>query len=347
MGSDPTAGTCCRAGDLGFRQCYTPGRNIHTPNLPPPYFLVACCLCAPSRDLQSTWHATASRESQDNFPPSPRLAPLQTLLLLPLRPQFPGCNQQSRCQGCPLRPAQPPCRVGACLGRSRALGDVYSGWLLPRKGAQQPRSVRAEGEQSWGSPTALGSPGQSHTLQGRHSTNTAPVLPQGCRQHLRSGGNHQSSKKSKPPVPTHCQPDPREPESLRLQSPGVLWAQFPWDQPRSCLLCQHSHPTAHLSKPTSTGAVPALGQGPKHGHSSQHTPCAWGSTGHPVGAVTSQPRPCTQTGHIQHLWPETPEKAPQLMMMAEPFQGAEINSTLHRSCAGRGGERRASSSRVT
>lgn len=229
------------------------------------------------------------------------------------------------------------------------------GWLLPYKGKcsgtaatlSQSRQQRegTEGTEL-GGPTASGSPGQSHALQGWHSTNTAPLMPQGCRQHLRSGGNHQSSKKSNPPCPhTAC----LTPESLGLQSPGVLWAQSPWDQPRSCLLCQHGHPSANLTKPTSRGAVPALGQGPEHGHCSHgtHTQRGWGCTGHPVGAVTSQPRPCTDTGHIQHPWPETPEKAPQLMITAEPFQGAEIDSTLHRSCAGRGGEHCASSSCVT
>lgn len=156
MGCDPTAGTCCRAGDLGFRQCYIPGRNIHTPALPPPYFLVACCLRAPSRDLQSTWHVRASRESQDNFPPSPRLAFLQTLLLLPPRPQ----QSQSGSQGCPPRLAQPlsTCRTGTCSRRSRALGDVYSEWLLPYKGncsgtaatLRADGNTKAQGEKNWG-----------------------------------------------------------------------------------------------------------------------------------------------------------------------------------------------------
>lgn len=229
--------------------------------------------------------------------------------------------------------SRPTRGVGNCSGTAATLGQ--SRWQ--REGT--------EGTEL-GGPTASGSPGQSHTLQGWHSTNTAPLLPQGCRQHLRSGGNHQSSRKSKPPCP-HATCLTPEPGSLGLQSPGILWAQSPWDQPRSCLLCQHGHPSANLPKPTSTGAVPALGQGPKHRHRCRHTPRGWDCAGHPVGAVTSQPRSCTETRHNQHPWPEISEKAPQLMIMAEPFQGVEINSTLHRSCAGRGGEHRASSSRVT
>lgn len=149
-------GPYCRAGDLGFRQCYTPESNIHAPDLPPPYFLTARCLHAPSQDLQSTWHVTASRESQDNFPPSPLLASLQTLPLLPPRPHFPGCNHRVGPRGVPRGQHNPcaTCRTGACQGRSRALGGS-----CPTRGsaqAQQPRSVRADGnakaqrEQSWG-----------------------------------------------------------------------------------------------------------------------------------------------------------------------------------------------------
>lgn len=351
-------GPCCRAGDLGFRQCYTPGRNIHTPNLPPPYFLVARCLCSPSQDLQSTWHVTASRESQDNFPPSPRLAFLQILLFLPSRPQLVGCNHRISPRGVPRGQHNPraTCRAGACQGRSRARGDAYSSpWVAPalqgdllRHSSHAQSQLQCKGTRGTElrGPTALGSPGQSHTLQGRHSTNTAPQLPLGCRQQLRSRGNHQSSKKSNPVCPhAAC----LTPESPGASGCSTEWAQSLWDQPRSCLSCLHRHPTANLTKPTSTGAVPALGQGPKHGHCSHgtHTPHGWGCTGHTVGAVTSQPQPCTEMGHIQHPWPEIPEKAPQLMIMAEPFPGAEIDPTLHRSCAGRGGEHRASSSCVT
>lgn len=52
----------CRAGDTGFRQLYTPGRDVRTADLPPSYFLVAHCLRALSRDLQARWHVTAPWE---------------------------------------------------------------------------------------------------------------------------------------------------------------------------------------------------------------------------------------------------------------------------------------------
>lgn len=236
-------------------------------------------------------------------------------------------------------------------------GGVYSGWLSPYKGSgellrhsshtrselmatRRHRGDRAGGSNSLGIPRS-----ESHPAR----------MAQHKRPHccLRDAGNTSDQGET---IRAAGNPSPRahtlpcltpEPGSLGLQSPESLWAQSPWDQSRSCLQCQHGHPTANLPKPTSTGAVPALGQGPKHRHRCRHTPRGWDCAGHPVGAVTSQPRSCTETRHNQHPWPEISEKAPQLMIMAEPFQGVEINSTLHRSCAGRGGEHRASSSRVT
>lgn len=52
-----------RAQGWGHEQFYTPGRNTRSVNFPPSYFLIAHCLHAPSRDLPSTWHVRASRES--------------------------------------------------------------------------------------------------------------------------------------------------------------------------------------------------------------------------------------------------------------------------------------------
>lgn len=241
---------------------------------------------------------------------------------------------------------------------SRALGCCVLRVALALQGergtaqAQQPRLVRADGNakaqrgQSWG----VQQPQDPQVRVTPCKGGTAQTRPHCC---LRDAGNTsdqgetiRAAGNSSPRAHTLPCLTP-EPRSLGLQSPGILWAQSPWDQPRSCLQCQHGHPTANLPKPTSTGAVPALGQGPKHRHHCQHTPRGWDCAGHPVGAVTSQPRSCTETRHNQHPWPEISEKAPQLMIMAEPFQGVEINSTLHRSCAGRGGEHRASSSRVT
>lgn len=354
-------GPYCRAGDLGFRQCYTPGRNIHAPDRPPPYFLTARCLHAPSQDLQSTWHVTASRESQDNFPPSPLLASLQTLPLLPPRPRFPGCNHRVAPRGVPRGQHNPcaTCRTGACQGRSRALGDVYSSpWVAPAlQGAvlrhsshaqsepmatQRHRGNRAGGSNSLGVPRSESHP--ARVAQHKHG----PTDASGMQATPQIRGKPSEHQEIQSPMPTVYLPDPREP---RAAEPWGSLGTVSVGPARSCLLCQHGHPSANLTKPTSTGAVPVLGQGPKHRHCSHgthtHTERGWGCTGHPVGAVTSQPRPCTDTGHIQHPWPETPEKAPQLMITAEPFQGAEIDSTVHRSCAGRGGEHCASSSCVT
>lgn len=219
-------GPYCRAGDLGFRQCYTPERNIHAPDLPPPYFLTARCLHAPSQDLQSTWHVTASRESQDNFPPSPLLASLQTLPLLPPRPRFPGCNHRVGPRGVPRGQHNPcaTCRTGACQGRSRALGDVYSSpWVAPAlqgellrhsshaqsepTATRRHRGNRAGGSNSLGVLRSESRP--ARVAQHKHG----PTDASGMQATPQIRGKPSEQQEIQSPMPTHCLPDPREPRA--------------------------------------------------------------------------------------------------------------------------------------
>lgn len=151
--------------------------------------------------------------------------------------------------------SRPTRGAGNCSGTAATLGQ--SRWQ--REGT--------EGTEL-GGPTASGSPGQSHTLQGWHSTNTAPLLPQGCRQHLRSGGNHQSSRKFKPPCPHTALPDPRAQEPRAAE---------PWD----------SLGTVSMGPAQELPPVPARAPHCKPAQTHLHRGCA--SAG--AGPQTSAPLP--------------------------------------------------------
>lgn len=100
--------------------------------------------------------------------------------------------------------------------------------------AQQPGSFRSRltkrvhnGGRAGGSDS-LGVPDLQllTSLRGWHSTNTAPLLPRGCRQHLKggkSGGNCQGSKRLKPPCPRAARlaPEPCSQGAHGLLSPGL------------------------------------------------------------------------------------------------------------------------------